>query len=475
MDPHSYGTLERPLNVTDALSYLDAVKVQFQDQPDVYNHFLDIMKEFKNEQIDTPGVIQRVSHLFNGHPSLIQGFNTFLPAGYRIECSTDPQDAGFITVTTPTGTTMQSTNGPGRALSWSTAPAAPSPRREPPSGFGSNVEQAPPPPASPDPRTYGMDGQAIEPAVQYVQKIKQRCDADTYRQFLDILSRYHHKPESIDEEEVSRQIAKLFKDAPDLRADFRVFMPDRSQQLMEDVPLHSSSRSKEKDRRKLDIVASSVNNSTSLPLKRKRKATDKEKEREKEQTPAKTAPLAKRVKHSTTQDLTPITYNPKHVVASPSSPRRSSHHPPPLQPSRVMSNDDTHFFDRVKLFLIDRDIYNEFLKLVNLFAQDYIDTPRLVKESRNFLGQTDLYTQFMNILGWDERKERENWRSEQESSSGWTKPAITGLQTKPGRVDLAERYGSYRKVSASVSSSYFISLDYLINLSSGSQCTMFRT
>jgi histone deacetylase complex regulatory component SIN3 len=40
---------ERPLNVTDALSYLDAVKVQFQDEPDVYNRFLDIMKEFKNE------------------------------------------------------------------------------------------------------------------------------------------------------------------------------------------------------------------------------------------------------------------------------------------------------------------------------------------------------------------------------------------------------------------------------------------
>lgn len=50
MDPQSYASLDRPLNVTDALTYLDAVKSQFQDQPDVYNHFLDIMKEFKNEQ-----------------------------------------------------------------------------------------------------------------------------------------------------------------------------------------------------------------------------------------------------------------------------------------------------------------------------------------------------------------------------------------------------------------------------------------
>ena len=51
MDPQSYTSLDRPLNVKDALSYLDAVKVKFQEQPDVYNHFLDIMKEFKNEQL----------------------------------------------------------------------------------------------------------------------------------------------------------------------------------------------------------------------------------------------------------------------------------------------------------------------------------------------------------------------------------------------------------------------------------------
>ncbi|CAO3666625.1 unnamed protein product [Rhizopus stolonifer] len=39
----------RPLNVKDALSYLDQVKVKFSDQPEVYNRFLDIMKEFKSQ------------------------------------------------------------------------------------------------------------------------------------------------------------------------------------------------------------------------------------------------------------------------------------------------------------------------------------------------------------------------------------------------------------------------------------------
>ncbi|KAJ5887268.1 hypothetical protein N7504_011315 [Penicillium tannophilum] len=101
--------------LNDALSYLDQVKVRFVDQPDVYNRFLDIMKDFKSQAIDTPGVIQRVSTLFNGHPALIQGFNTFLPPGYRIECGTeDNPDA--IRVTTPSGTNTLSMPRAGRPL-----------------------------------------------------------------------------------------------------------------------------------------------------------------------------------------------------------------------------------------------------------------------------------------------------------------------------------------------------------------------
>lgn len=91
--------------LNDALSYLDQVKVRFVHQPDVYNQFLDIMKDFKSQAIDTPGVIDRVSTLFAGHPELIQGFNTFLPPGYRIECGTT-DDPNAIRVTTPMGTTV---------------------------------------------------------------------------------------------------------------------------------------------------------------------------------------------------------------------------------------------------------------------------------------------------------------------------------------------------------------------------------
>ncbi|KAI6251425.1 Paired amphipathic helix protein pst1 [Erysiphe necator] len=111
--------------LNDALSYLDQVKVQFADQPDVYNRFLDIMKDFKSQVIDTPGVINRVSDLFAGHPNLIQGFNTFLPPGYRIECGTGP-DPNIIRVTTPMGTTVQSITGTSRTLPIGDTSQAPS-------------------------------------------------------------------------------------------------------------------------------------------------------------------------------------------------------------------------------------------------------------------------------------------------------------------------------------------------------------
>ena len=91
----------RQLKVEDALAYLDQVKMKFERKPQIYNQvhtrpparpppepppsprptppqFLDIMKEFKAQSIDTPGVIERVLHLFNGHRELILGFNTFL-------------------------------------------------------------------------------------------------------------------------------------------------------------------------------------------------------------------------------------------------------------------------------------------------------------------------------------------------------------------------------------------------------------
>jgi hypothetical protein len=66
----------RPLNVTDALSYLDAVKVQFHDKPDVYNHFLDIMKDFKSQMCVFPTIFS-LSPLFVCFSSYLGAWRTY--------------------------------------------------------------------------------------------------------------------------------------------------------------------------------------------------------------------------------------------------------------------------------------------------------------------------------------------------------------------------------------------------------------
>ncbi|KAJ6571778.1 hypothetical protein B0H19DRAFT_1131151 [Mycena capillaripes] len=86
------------------------------------------------------------------------------------------------------------------------------------------------------------EGQTIEPAVQYVQKVKQRCDAKTYRGFLDILSRYHNNLDAIDEVEVAKKIALLFKDDPVLRSDFCSFMPKKHWYILKLAPPSRSRR-----------------------------------------------------------------------------------------------------------------------------------------------------------------------------------------------------------------------------------------
>lgn len=67
------------LSTQDALTYLRDVKNRFLHNKHVYETFLEIMKEFKAQTIDTQGVIRKVKDLFKGHRNLIFGFNTFLP------------------------------------------------------------------------------------------------------------------------------------------------------------------------------------------------------------------------------------------------------------------------------------------------------------------------------------------------------------------------------------------------------------
>lgn len=78
----------------DALTYVRAVKSRFQaTKPQVYEAFLEVMRDFKNARSDTPEVVKRVKQLLGGHPDLLDGFNCFLPE-VRAPHTTHPSPPG---------------------------------------------------------------------------------------------------------------------------------------------------------------------------------------------------------------------------------------------------------------------------------------------------------------------------------------------------------------------------------------------
>ena len=176
------------------------VKAEFGDEPEIYNEFLEIMKSFKSQQIDTPGVIRRVSTLFEGYGKLIYGFNTFLPEGYKIEV---PEHL------------REQLRGQVNAVPRGQQAAAPPPRPRAPARRP--ARQAEEPPRQPV---------EFDNAIAYVTAIKKRFEhqPETYKAFLEVLHTYQREQKGI--QEVLRRVAELFKDHADLLREFTYFLPD---------------------------------------------------------------------------------------------------------------------------------------------------------------------------------------------------------------------------------------------------------
>jgi len=273
----------RELRVEDALMYLDQVKMEFGDRPQIYNEFLHIMKTFKSQQIDTPGVIHRVTNLFQGNKQLVLGFNTFLPEGYKIEIP-DHQNGVFyrapgqgtltrihpVTIGPPPPNSGPPQVGPGAAQTKPPAVAGKGMQHMGPHGQSSNLPMSPPnlpsgfgaqhpgigktypaskpisspqqPPhaqqhaqtlAQQQPPPPQVESQApieFDHAINYVTTIKRRfsSDPDTYKKFLEILHTYQREQKGI--KEVLDEVSILFADHPDLLKDFTYFLPDAVQE-----------------------------------------------------------------------------------------------------------------------------------------------------------------------------------------------------------------------------------------------------
>lgn len=497
----------RPLNVKDALSYLEQVKYQFNSRPDVYNHFLDIMKDFKSQAIDTPGVIDRVSTLFKGYPGLIQGFNTFLPQGYRIECSANPDEP--IRVTTPMGSSsvagtienavagfpaqpriqqlqqlgqQQEQSLPEHVLpgvqvttSATTTPTLnnqqpqPQPRPQLPADYQLPLQPAAGQQSQLPSNDQGKKTADVEfsQAINYVNKIKNRFaeQPDIYKHFLEILQTYQREQKPINE--VYAQVTVLFQNAPDLLDDFKKFLPDSSpsanRQQQQPGVLQQQSPA---------FGLSAYYNETSPPTSRQNLpplgsfspppngAVPHNYYRDQQPQTLGLPPVAqvenhidqRSPPHIATQGIAgepmPVSNLRSQITAQSPSELAQLHQQQqiPSQPTANIPDgqyldiavrpeidldpsivpvvpeptapiedsltlvEETSFFDRAKKFIGNKQIYTEFLKILNLFSQDLLDVDELVGRVEHYLGgNKELFVWFKNFVGFqDKPKDIEN-------------------------------------------------------------------
>lgn len=393
--------------LNDALTYLDQVKVRYRNRPGVYNHFLDIMKDFKSQNIDTPGVIDRVSSLFRGHNDLIQGFNTFLPNGYRIDCVSDGVDTNHIQVTTPMGVQIrpdsvdyerwsegqqqqqqqqqqqlqqQQLQQPGQQArhEYEVAQAvAGGPQQMVPAmGMVGGQPQVGLPmmgQGQMDMVHGGAQGAHVgnggpvefDYTIAYVNRIRNRFanQPDVYKSFLEILQTYQRM--QLDMGEVYAQVSQLFRDAPDLLEDFKRFLPGgRADNKMRLPPVGSFGPPAQQPKKQREPQQSSVRD-TPLPGMLA------------QQPPGANVPSV------TEQNLVPAAQ----VLVPPS--RKSS------------MADEIAFFDKVKRAL-PKQSYHELLKVINLFTQRIIDVNTLVSRVDGFIGQfPELMEWFKRFVGYE--------------------------------------------------------------------------
>ncbi|KAI4878092.1 hypothetical protein NFI96_027888 [Prochilodus magdalenae] len=407
------------LKVEDALSYLDQVKLQFGNQPQVYNDFLDIMKEFKSQSIDTPGVINRVSQLFKGHPDLIMGFNTFLPPGYKIEVQTNDlvnvTTPGQIHHITPHGisvqnipiTTQQQTPTPPATTSTAalTIPSQPTPAKisKPIQSPALTPTSQPNPsipsyasPRSPSVQSHTpvsstpasapplQNNQPVEfnHAINYVNKIKNRFQGqpDIYKAFLEILHTYQKEQRNakeaggnytpaLTEQEVYAQVARLFKNQEDLLSEFGQFLPDANSSVL----LSKTTADK----------AESVRMEPSGMLKRpqlnnKQRFNQNGCQMRRHSGPGATPPVKKKPKFM----------GKEHPVA---------------EGSKFGIGTESLFFEKVRKALRSAEAYDNFLRCLVIFNQEVISKAELVQLVLPFLGKfPELFTWFKNFLGYKE-------------------------------------------------------------------------
>jgi paired amphipathic helix protein Sin3a len=75
--------------------------------------------------------------------------------------------------------------------------------------------------------------------------------------------------------------------------------------------------------------------------------------------------------------------------------------PPPLPHRTSATAEEVAFFDKVSAYINDKNLYHEFLKVLNLYTQDIVELHVLVSRARLFLKDSpELWAEFRDMVGW---------------------------------------------------------------------------
>lgn len=347
------GGTSQKLTTNDALAYLKAVKDIFQDKKEKYDEFLEVMKDFKAQRIDTAGVIARVKELFKGHRELILGFNTFLPKGYEITLAQEDELH---------------------------------PAKKP-------VE--------------------FEEAINFVNKIKTRFQGNdhVYKCFLDILNMYRKESKSITE--VYREVAALFHNQPDLLGEFTHFLPeptatashyaqsernanprrdDKNSPLTAMRPMHAEKKATASHaERDFSVDRPDPDNDKGLMRadKEQRKRGEKEKDRREDRDRRERERDDRDYDHDGMQRFT--------------NKRKSGHRGEDTdefhQGAEGMHEQDLAFCEKVKEILRNPDDRQEYVKCINFYSKEMITRSQLQSVVNNLLGRyPDIMEEFTEFI-----------------------------------------------------------------------------
>ncbi|KAF7729345.1 Transcriptional regulatory protein sin3 [Apophysomyces ossiformis] len=349
----------RPLNLAEALTYLDRVKLQLQERPEDYKEFLDIMRDSKSDDVNVSTVVKRITYLFREHPLLIDGFNAFLPSGYRIDSDIERQDD----TTYDTAAISEARSMPAHSPDSSRHSIYPT--------YDDTLKIQ----SQNGQDFYGSRQESMQfsCAISFINKIKTRFsdDENRYSRFMSILKTHILYGSPI--QEVHTQVQDLFSDADDILEEFERFLPRNLRQGSSELTEQTMSPSD----------ASLVHD---ISISEKREESDKKRLILSSDIPKNT----KRIKtgHGMDED---------HSNAF----RTGILFDDLLEFTITM--EESEFFDRVEEHIGNKATYDAFLKLLNTFSQRIIDRNTLVDRAESFLGGDEaLFAWFKEYIGYED-------------------------------------------------------------------------